>query len=149
MLVLLACLAVAALVAVGIVAHGPEGFANIKDPYDRVPSAAAKCSLELSTKVKVAPSAVRVPSHVCVKHAAKKIGSLLGVVYLPKSSAEDFQLSDSHAVVLHCLARYSGDQLIGIELRFHPAERSLADCLVEALKTEFPNDLALILTQEA
>jgi len=138
---------VAALVTLGIMARGPEGTALQKEMEERLIRAAENCSSQLVTVTTVAPATIRIPRHVYVKHTAKYIVSWLGVVDLERSRGQDYEFASGIGRV-HCLARFSGDHLIGLELRFHSSNQEFAVCLDGALRTEFQHDIFSLTRRE-
>ena len=141
------CLVAAALVAFAIVARGPEGTAVQKDMEERLTGAAENCGSVLVTVTTVAPETIRIPRHAYVKHMAKYIVSWLGIVNLQRSRGQDYEFASGIGRV-HCLARFSGDHLIGLELRFHAINREFADCLDRVFRTEFQHDILPLTRRE-
>jgi hypothetical protein len=149
---LLIFVSIAGIAGIALIAltRGPEGTAVGKEIEDRISAAAAECDLELHSATAVSPATVRLSARACLKHQLKTFGRRIGVLYQESDSAKDYLLGQSTSdVAIHCLSRVSGDHVIGIDVRFTPAHRSIRYRLRDALQKQFRRDiLSLIVTEK-
>ena len=133
-----------------MLARGPEGTAWAKEVEDHVSAAASHCELKLSGTTAVSPDSAALSIPVRIKHQVKSCGRRIGISYPQPDRAEDYLLViPETGVMLHCVARISGDHLIGIDLHISASDRSIAHCLRSALRKEFRgHDFSLLITEE-
>lgn len=123
-------------------ARGPEGTAVAKETPERIAALAQACGLRLQGAVTIPPSGVPLSTRATLKHQVKAIARQLGVAYPAFDSAEEYSLIQPNGpALIHCSARFSGDHLIGLEIKFAPGQHSFADCLRNALAEEFQYEI--------
>ena len=144
------CLVVVIGIAFMWLARGPEGTAVAIEMEERISAVAAECDLRLEKVVSVIPATVPLSARTSIKHYAKTIGRSTGICSPESDSAFDYVLGQANTgVEIHCLSRFSGDHLIGMDIRYVSAHHASGLLVRDAVRRQFQRDiLSLTVTEK-
>ncbi len=144
------CFVVIVGIAFVLLGRGPEGTVLAIEMEERISAVASECDLRLAKVASVVPATVPLSARTSMKHRVKTIGRWTGTCSPEKDSAFNYVLVQANTgAEIHCLSRFSGDHLIGMDIRFMSTDHALGLRVWDAIQRQFQRDiLSLTVTEK-